>query len=267
MNFTVVIPTCNDRPEYLLEALRSVTRQTLPAAEILVVNNGKGPMASDNLPGSPRIVDIPTRAGAAQARNFGVTLAENEWVAFLDDDDWWDAGYLKAVADRIDRDSPECVVGRLDQSVEGAVGPFKNAADGMAIPVIMRENPGVVGSTTIVSRKAFFAVGGYDVSLPPSEDKSLVLEMLLRGMKVSGCPEAVAVMRQHAGERLTNPGGMVRGIGAFLDKYGERMTLSQRAFNRAKLRRWEYETRRTILNYCTMRASDLASRMLDLVER
>jgi len=51
MKISCIIPTC-DRPEFLIEAINSVLKQTLLPAEIIIVNNGRGPL---NLP--PQIAE------------------------------------------------------------------------------------------------------------------------------------------------------------------------------------------------------------------
>ena len=76
---TVVVPT-RDRPEALARCLAALERQTAPALEIVVVDDGRGAVA----PGV-RIV----RAGAggpAAARNAGARAARGDVICFTDDD-------------------------------------------------------------------------------------------------------------------------------------------------------------------------------------
>lgn len=67
---TVVIPTIPGREEDLQRALDSVSRQTLPAASVVVVKDTEG-------------------RGAAATRHEGLMAVQTPWVAFLDDDDWF----------------------------------------------------------------------------------------------------------------------------------------------------------------------------------
>lgn len=87
---SVVIPTCN-RPELVVRAVESVLRQTEQAFEIIVVVDGGDPVTCRRLQriDDPRlsVVRVPTRQGAAGARNLGVSHTKAAWVAFLDDDD------------------------------------------------------------------------------------------------------------------------------------------------------------------------------------
>jgi glycosyltransferase involved in cell wall biosynthesis len=88
---TVVIPSHN-RPHFLREAVASVASQTATPEAIIVVDDGS----------KPPILDMPCarviyqeNAGLAAARNTGIAKAETEWVAFLDDDDIWEANKLE----------------------------------------------------------------------------------------------------------------------------------------------------------------------------
>jgi glycosyltransferase involved in cell wall biosynthesis len=86
-SISVVIPTCNARPEFLEAALRCVEEQTFPAHEVIVVDNGHIPPSIDEH-ATVHCVRIPQFSGPAQARKFGASLATGEYVAFLDDDLW-----------------------------------------------------------------------------------------------------------------------------------------------------------------------------------
>jgi hypothetical protein len=85
---TVVVPV-HDGERYLAETLASIAAQTVPAGEILVVDDA-------STDGS---AEIATRLGARvervevrdpdRARAMGVELAANELIAFCDADDLW----------------------------------------------------------------------------------------------------------------------------------------------------------------------------------
>ena len=86
---SVIIPHYN-RPQLLEEAIESVRSQTLPPAEILVVDDHSTAEVRSKLQKFRQIAKIhenPVNVGAYATRNIGLELAGNEWVAFLDDDD------------------------------------------------------------------------------------------------------------------------------------------------------------------------------------
>ena len=94
---SVVIPTCN-RPQLATRAVRSVLAQTHGALEVVVVVDGPDEATETALAavGDPRlrVIVLPTRGKAPNARNVGAREAAGHWTAFLDDDDEWLPGKL-----------------------------------------------------------------------------------------------------------------------------------------------------------------------------
>ncbi|MCY1141030.1 glycosyltransferase family 2 protein [Actinoplanes sp. Pm04-4] len=92
MDVSVVIPTCN-RPELATRAVRSALGQTHRDLEVIVVIDGPDDdtvtalkeIGDDRL----RVIVLPERGKAPNARNQGVKAAEGRYVALLDDDDEW----------------------------------------------------------------------------------------------------------------------------------------------------------------------------------
>ena len=97
---SVVIP-CYNSQATIGRTLESVLAQTLPPAEILVIDDG----STDD---SPAIVESfaqrdsrvqlhrnSRNLGVALSRTRGVTLASGAWIAFLDSDDQWTADKLE----------------------------------------------------------------------------------------------------------------------------------------------------------------------------
>jgi GT2 family glycosyltransferase len=94
---SAIIPTHN-RPALLQEALSSVLNQTVLPAEVIIVDDASDPPAS--LPASCngvplRLLRHEQARGGAAAKNTGAQAAQNELIAFLDDDDLWAPTYLE----------------------------------------------------------------------------------------------------------------------------------------------------------------------------
>lgn len=98
---TVVVCT-RDRPDRLAACLAALDRQDYPDHEIIVVDNAPTNDAVARLlaatPGRARRVVEP-RPGLARARNRGLRAAAGTVIAYLDDDERADPGWLTALAD------------------------------------------------------------------------------------------------------------------------------------------------------------------------
>src|SRR6266404_1901063 len=97
---SVVIPAFNVA-SYLREAIASVRTEVGDCAEIIVVDDGS---SDDTAAIAEAHADSVTcirrirRRGAGAARNQGVAAARGRYLAFLDADDRWPAGRLRALA-------------------------------------------------------------------------------------------------------------------------------------------------------------------------
>src|SRR5690606_4876497 len=160
--------------------------------------------------------------------------AASSFVSFRDDDDLWAPDYLRRVESALLRDDPDYVIGRTDRLLDGEVVRYRavTAADRL-LDAVWVTNPGVVGSNSTVKREAFLRLGGYDPELITSEDRSLLVEFLLARAKVRAAPEASAMVREHSGERLSDPRRMAEGKRRFLAKYAASMPAWARLRNRA----------------------------------
>ncbi len=108
MSISAVLAFYN-RSQHIHVALESVFRQTLPADEIIVVNDGSRPEEAEHLrryEGRAKVLHYDNR-GIAVTRNRGIVAATSDWIALLDDDDVWAPQRLEVLS-RYIAAHPEC---------------------------------------------------------------------------------------------------------------------------------------------------------------
>jgi len=93
---SVVVP-CYNGDRYLAEALDSIWGQTVRPLEVIVVDDGStDDTARVAQTHQPRVRYVyQAHSGIASARNRGTSLAQGEFVAFLDADDRWEPAKLE----------------------------------------------------------------------------------------------------------------------------------------------------------------------------
>ncbi|WP_052402570.1 glycosyltransferase family 2 protein [Muricoccus aerilatus] len=119
MKACIAITTYN-RPAMLLQALRSVRAQGLPAgvvAEVLVVDNSRDANARAAVLAEAAVPGLPTRYVSAPepnvsvARNTAVAACDGDWLVFLDDDEVAGPGWLVALLATADATGADVVFG------------------------------------------------------------------------------------------------------------------------------------------------------------
>jgi glycosyltransferase involved in cell wall biosynthesis len=202
-NISVIIPTC-DRQQYLEFAIESVIGQTLLPCEIIVVDNGYNCANVPSISQLPlSVIRLPARCGVSRARNAGAHAAKGRYLAFLDDDDWWEPNFLELLYAKLVKTRADCVYGRKDIYAKKVVSPYKIIKKHELNPKsLVINNPGVGGINFLICKDVYFAVGGFDPNLAASEDRALAIELCLRKYNVEIEPNAAAVVRSHQGERL-----------------------------------------------------------------
>jgi glycosyltransferase involved in cell wall biosynthesis len=93
---SVIIP-CFRCAATIGDAIASIEAQTLPPAEVLLVEDGSGDdtlatlqrIASEREPGWIKVIAMPENGGPSLARNAGWKRARQPYIAFLDSDDNW----------------------------------------------------------------------------------------------------------------------------------------------------------------------------------
>jgi len=181
----VLIPTYN-RAGTLGDALRSVLEQTWTDFEVLVVDDGSTDRTEDVVRSfnDPRVryVRLSKQHGAGGARNAGLTMMRNEWIAFQDSDDTWMPDKLEkqmALAAAM-QPAPDVVYCRCLRRMSGQARIFPprsvKETSGRLFDRMLTGNL-ISTQTALVRRTCFERWGLFDESMPPLEDWEYFLRL------------------------------------------------------------------------------------------
>ncbi len=185
---SVVIATFN-RAALLRRTLASVLAQGLAPLEILVADDGSTDDTAAMLREFGDRVQhlaLPHRGLPAPARNAGLARARGEWIAFLDDDDLWDADKLERQLASAAGGALACCNARLIDADDRPLGHDLHESHPLAKePDPLRALIGgnfVVCSSVLAPAALLRAAGGFceDAALRGVEDYDLWLRCALR---------------------------------------------------------------------------------------
>ena len=197
---SVVIPSYK-QAHFLSEAIESVLRQTYPAVEIIVVDDGSPDETAEVASRYEHIRCIrQENQGIARARNIGYRASRGAYVIFLDADDRLTPTavetHLRCFADRPDAGF---VVGDIDHiAADGSYlgSPRWPLLEANYYEELLRVNHVANTIAVMFRRAAFEATGAFKSYFIPAED----YELLLSAARL--CPSAhhqdvVALYRRH----------------------------------------------------------------------
>lgn len=215
---TVVIPA-HDSEATLAEAIHSVWAQSLPVAELVVVDDGSSDGTAALAERLGARVERQRNSGVSAARNRGIRAATQPYVAFLDADDAWmpDKVRLQWRAFELCPQADFCFTDLVQvQDDEVVTGSFLSERHNFL--AVSREDKGdgiaccerealaeqflkgnfISPSTLMVRRTTLFQIGLFDETLTHCEDRELCLR-LIAGSSGAVVERPLARYRIHAG--------------------------------------------------------------------
>ncbi|WP_175409230.1 glycosyltransferase family 2 protein, partial [Streptomyces sp. TRM64462] len=205
---TTVVVITRDRCDQLLHTLDRLA--ALPERPpVIVVDNGSGDGTPEAVarrhPGVTLL--MPGRNLGAVGRTLGVRRARTPYVAFSDDDSWWEPGAL-AAAERLLDAHPRLglIAARVRVGDGGRTDPLNDelAASPLGRPAGLpgRRVLGFLACAAVARRSAYLEAGGYHpVLFFGGEETLLAYDLAACGWGVAHCPEVVAVHRPVGGVR------------------------------------------------------------------
>lgn len=194
---TILVLTYNRIGELRRTLTRMLAMEDGP--EVLVVDNASSDSTAAQVAlDFPRatLIRLEENIGAA-ARNIGLRRARTPYVAFCDDDTWWEIPALTQAAEMLD-EHPRIAV--LNARV--LVGPQQREDPTCAQ---MEKSPlpstglpgkallGFLAGACVVRKEAFIEAGGYEPKFfIGGEEALLALDMIANGWTLVYCPQLIA---------------------------------------------------------------------------
>lgn len=224
-DIAVVIPVYN-YARFVGDAIRSAEAQSLRPAEIIVVDDG----STDDTPAvlaacgdRIRLVRQPN-AGLSAARNKGLFLTDQPWVAFLDADDTWDREFLAVLRARA-RQLPKdfAVVAaqayKVDLAGSRLVKNYREPQVSREVPVadlILKTR--FVADAVIARTEVLRTLGGFDTALRSTEDRDMWIRVAGNGHRIFLEYNPLVCVREHATSMSRNAARMERNMVAVQKK-------------------------------------------------
>ena len=191
--FSVIIPTRN-REDYLREAVESVLTQLDVELELIIVNDGD-PLQQKFTDSRVRILDNGKRT-AVPARNLGAASAKGDFIAFLDDDDFWiDSGHLAKSQSAFDQQTDFYFANGEMRFPDGSTKLF----DRDATADTLKHDNTILISAVCYRRRLHTTLGMFDESIPYYWDWDWYLRVAAAGYTLRHQKEPAVAIRVHPG--------------------------------------------------------------------
>lgn len=195
IRFSVVIPLYN-KEKYVEQTLRSVLEQSYPFFEVVVVDDGSSDKSISivkSIKDSRIRIISQKNGGVAAARNTGIEVSVEEYIAFIDADDYWAVTYLEEMvslissypdggmyacryAEVIEGKQKSVAIALNESFKSGYISYFKLFARTYVSPIC--------SSAVVIPRKSFIKAGVFRVGLKVGEDIDLWLRLAQNGKVV-----------------------------------------------------------------------------------
>jgi glycosyltransferase involved in cell wall biosynthesis len=217
LSIVAIVPLYNGA-KWIEQAIASVLSQTRQPDEFIVVDDGStddGPAIVEGLAQKhPIKLFRKPNGGQSSARNYGVANSKSDLIALLDQDDAWYPHHLEKLLGpfRHERGIPlGWTYSDIDEIDESGGTIHHNFHD--FLPVMTRcpnvhpkaslgdclaNNMYILPSASLISRKAFEAVGGFDERLCGYEDDDFFLRLFRAGYRSEYIKDSLSQWRIYA---------------------------------------------------------------------
>ncbi len=219
---SAIIAVYNPDLSYLKKAVLSVLGQTYSVKELVLVNDGGSDLFRDQLPNDPRIkVFTKQNEGVAATRNYAIDQCTGEYIAFLDQDDFWYPDKLMKQLSLISHLGEQCMVtssvtivdstgDKIQKYSKHSQKSYRLKADKEKAFVNLIYENFIFSSTPLIHNAVLKRIGGFDPLTQPHDDWDMYIRIMIAGYSVYFYKlEPLSVWRSHCANGSNNPDVML----------------------------------------------------------
>jgi len=193
---SVVVPTFN-RAHLINRALQSVVSQTYRPLDLIVVDDGSTDDTCERVRTEYPHATLLSQSnqGVSAARNRGLSVAQGDWIAFLDSDDTWCESKIEQQLQALAKEPRSRICHTDEVWIRNGVrvNPMnKHLKSGGNIFKQCLPRCVISPSAVLLHRSVFEDFGSFDEELPACEDYDLWLRLSAK-LPVTYLPEKLVV--------------------------------------------------------------------------
>lgn len=216
---SVVIPVYN-REKTIVNSVNNVLQQSYSDIEVIVVDDG----STDNTASLVKaIADTRVKyyyqenSGACVARNYGISKAKGELIAFQDSDDFWTKDKLEKQLSSLVLQGADIVFCQMSEA--GKTFP-KTIDEGFIHFSTFFKSCNVIGTQTLLGKKECFVEEQFDPSMPRLQDRELAIRLSSR-YKIYFMKDSFVIKNTQADSISCNNAKGVEAIKIIMEKNRE----------------------------------------------
>lgn len=217
---SVILPV-HARAIHLESVINSIMHQTHMPIEIIISQNNASQdvkievarLAKDNE--LIKVIDTTYPDSLSFARNVAIKNSIGEYVAFIDDDDYWMPEKLRLQVASSIKMGASCVASNFHEfnEEEGIFSrsSYKSWRGESWVNILHQGNPFAGGSAALVRRDVFDKVGFFDEGMPSCEDHDMWWRIACSGETLYFLEEDLVGIRKNSQNISNNEEFMIRG--------------------------------------------------------
>ena len=195
--------------KYIDDAINSVISQSHKDWKLLVVNDSSTDLTATivnsfvKLDSRISLIDNKDTKGAAGARNYGMSLSDGDFVAFIDSDDVWHHDKLKSQIELLQKEDSDFSYTSYEIIDSNGLNCKQTyiVPERLTLDQMLKQN--LIGCSTVVISKEIASNYSFSSDFY-HEDYCLWLRLLNDGYKAIGCTQPLVKWRLIAGSRSFN---------------------------------------------------------------